>query len=98
MQIAVFSNTTFERLEVDKLILSPQWIREGREMTKVTATIQVEFETTDVNVAKAALTRLQGGVKHSIEFPVVGLRFTGLVPDSLVVNVMKMTIDDHAVP
>ena len=59
---------------------------------KVRATIQVEFETADVNQARAALVRLQAGVKHSIEFPAT-MRMTGLVDGTLVVEVVKKSVD-----
>jgi hypothetical protein len=58
---------------------------------KAKATIQVEFETVDLNQARAALDRLQGGVRHSIEFPTV--RVTGLVAGTLVVEVVKKSVD-----
>ena len=59
---------------------------------KVRATIQVEFETADENHARDALVRLQGEVRHSIEFPSgIKARMTGLVPDSLTVGIAEKT-------
>jgi hypothetical protein len=63
-------------------------------MAKVMATIQVEFETADVHQARAALARLQGGVKHSIEVPAgIAARTTGIVGGTVVVNVAMKSVD-----
>jgi len=68
-------------------------------MARVAATIQVEFETADINQARAALVRLQGGVRHSIQFPTsLGTQMAGLVPGSLAVAVVEKTIDGKPVP
>ena len=64
---------------------------------KVRATILIEFETADENHARDALVRLQGEVRHSIEFP-AGIKawMTGLVPDSVIVSVPEGTIDGNS--
>lgn len=64
---------------------------------KVRATIHVEFDTGNKNQARDALDRLQGEVRHSIEFPNgIPTRTTGVVSDSAVVSVAQRTIDGNS--
>jgi hypothetical protein len=65
---------------------------------EVRVTSHLEFQTTDENHARDALVRLQGDVRHSIEFP-SGIEswMTGFVPDSLTVGVAEKTSTTDAV-
>jgi hypothetical protein len=64
---------------------------------KVTATIEVAFEVTNVSLARAALTRLAGDVRHPIEFSSLGPRRTEVVQGTVDVRVVKKTIDGKSV-
>ena len=67
-------------------------------MAKLTATIEVEFETTGEPQARAAVNRIQGDLSHSIEHGQMGSSMTGVVPGTARVNIRNKNIDGKAVP
>jgi hypothetical protein len=67
--------------------------------TKVTAKVEVEFETVSEVQAKPALIRIQGGLITAIEFGSMQSRaMTGVVEGSVKVVVTDKTIDGKPVP
>lgn len=68
-------------------------------MSKVTATIEVEFETKSETQAVSALVRIPGELAVAIEFGSMrSSAMTGVVQGSVKVQVVKKTIDGKSVP
>ena len=68
-------------------------------MSKVTATIEVEFETKSEAQAVPALVRIPGELAVAIEFGSMrSSAMTGVVQGSVKVQVVKKTIDGKPVP
>lgn len=68
-------------------------------MAKVTATIEVEFETKSDAQAAPALVRIPGDLGVAIEFGSMrSSAMTGVVQGSVKVRVTKKTVDGKLVP
>jgi hypothetical protein len=67
-------------------------------MPKVTARIEVAFETNGEPQARAALIRIQGDLTHSIEHGAMGsAMITGIVPGTVRVTITDKMIDGKPV-